>query len=104
MWQGHVAMTRDKCMVQRQWKRARDKGMERECGKGMGLYGTRVCDKASPKGMGHGTGACVKGMGHETRAWTRAWDKGMGQGYVACACGKGMWQGHGASAWGKSMG
>ena len=79
---------------------------EKECDKGMELYETSIVDKASSKGMGYGTGACGKGLGHEIRAWTRAWHKGMGKGqrYVACACGKGMWQGHVARAWGRRMG
>ena len=55
MWQGHVAMTRDKCMVQRHGKRARERAWERECGKGMELYETSIGDKVSTKGMGHGT-------------------------------------------------
>ena len=37
---------------------------ERECGKGMELYETSIGDKASTKGMGHGTGACVMWQGH----------------------------------------
>ena len=56
MWQGHVAMTRDKCMVQRHGKRARDKGM----GKGMWQGHGTIWDKCMRQGIGqgHGTGAC----------------------------------------------
>ena len=61
-----------------------DKGIERECGKGMGLYGTSVWDKESAKGMEQGHVAYGKCMGHETRAW-----------------GRGMWHVHVARAWGR---
>ena len=87
---------------------------ERECGKGMGLYGTSVGNKASVKGLGmeqghvarawcirQGHGASDKGMGQGYVAF--AYDNGMWQGHVARACGKGMWQGHRKRGWEKVM-
>ena len=58
----------------------------------MKLYETSIGDKAPTKGMGHGTGACGKGM-----------DKGMGQEHGARAWGKSMGQMHGERVLGRDM-
>ena len=64
----------------------------RECGKGMGLYETRVWDKSMRQDIN----------------LPRAWGMEQGIGHVEVhatrACGKGIWKGQGVRAWDTCLG
>ena len=76
MWQGCVARTLDKDMVQRRGKRAWDNRM----GKGMWQRHGTIWDKGMRQE-------------HGTKHWPRAWW------YVVSVWGKAMGQGNGTSEW-----
>ena len=95
MGKWYVASLWGKGMGRGNGKRAADKGI------GQG-HDTKAWEEDI--GEGHGARECGKGMGlYETRVWGKTL---ICQGHGACgsACHEGMWQGHGVRAWDTCLG